>query len=248
MLRYRQDAEAERRRRAVICAASSWNAEDFLYTEALAQKAAADNAPPIVLCCAVHPQVPAARTHNPYDLLSFVESMVQEKRLNALGETGFDLFNDAFRQTEAVQDELFAVQLEYAQTHSLPLVLHIRKALHKVFAASRQLKKVPAVVFHAWSGTATEGQALLRRGINAFFSFGSSITLNHKAAVRSCADLPAERLLLETDAPYQPLRGSRFSQWADLPLILHSAAHIRGESPQSLSLTLDDNFTRAYLL
>jgi TatD DNase family protein len=51
--------------------------------------------------------------------------------------------------------------------------------------------------------------------------------LNHKNAIRSCAAFPAERLLLETDAPYQPLRGAAYSSWADLPAIVRTVADIR---------------------
>jgi TatD DNase family protein len=241
------EAEIERRRRGVICAASSWNTEDFLYTESLAKKAALDHAPRILLCHAVHPQAPAAINRNPQELLSFFEQLVKENRLNAIGETGFDLFTESLRKTQAVQEELFVVHLDYATSKALPLVLHVRKAMHEVFAYSRQLKRVPSVIFHSWSGTLGEGQSLIKRGVNAFFSFGSSIALNHKEALRSCALLPEDRLLLETDAPYQPLRGNGFSCWADLPLILHTAAAIRLESEEALSLAIDQNFIRAYM-
>jgi TatD DNase family protein len=173
-------------------------------------------------------------------------------RLDAVGETGFDLYNGAFRETEALQDELFRAHLETARRYELPVVLHIRRAMHKVFLYARELRKIPAVIFHSYSGTQGEGRSLLNRGINVFFSFGTAILLNHKEARRCCASLPVDRLLLETDAPYQALRGNRVSSWADLPAILQAAAVLRreaeqpGGNPAALEQLVAENFFRAY--
>jgi TatD DNase family protein len=93
---------------------------------------------------------------------------------------------------------------------------------------------------------------LLRRGVNAYFSFGAPIVKNHKEAIRSCAALPLDHLLLETDAPYQPLRGREFSRWADLPVILRGAAQIRREAgvsggdPAELEAETDSNFNGVF--
>jgi TatD DNase family protein len=226
-------AEEERRRLGVACAASAWNVREFERHEEIARQARLDGAPPLILCFAVHPQLPAARFKAGEggalirESLASLESLAAEGRLEAVGETGFDLYNQAFRETEALQEELFLAHLEIAGRCGLPLVLHVRRAMHKVFAHDKALKALPAVVFHSYSGTFAEGEALLRRGINAYFSFGAAIVLNHKTAMDACARLPLDRLLLETDAPYQPLRGAPFSRWADLPVIARGAAALR---------------------
>ena len=131
------------------------------------------------------------------------------------------------------------------------MVIHARRAMHKIFAHTKNLRKVPAVIFHSWPGTTEEGQALLRRGLNAFFSFGSAI-VKRKESQRSCALLPAERLLLETDAPYMPLRGKAFSSWTDLPIICGTAAELRKKAASPVN-SLDElktqcgaNFFRAF--
>jgi TatD DNase family protein len=199
------------------------------------------------------PDAAAGRGTGRFDeLLGFLETLAGGGRISAVGETGFDLYDFSFRDTEAEQDALFAAHLELARRFALPLVLHIRRAAHKVFAHSASLKKVPALVFHSYSGTLREAEDLLKRGINAYFSFGTGILLNHKEARRSCALLPAERLLLETDAPYQPLRGRAFSSWADLDAILHEAASLRlgaekgPSSPAALEALTDENFRRVF--
>ncbi|GHV76939.1 hypothetical protein AGMMS49942_17600 [Spirochaetia bacterium] len=203
----------------------------------------------MALCFAIHPQLPAASpAPSLAPLLELLETLAAQGRLNALGETGFDLYNDAFRATEAVEDELFAAHLEIALRYALPLVLHVRRAMHKVFSHTMSLKKLPAVVFHSYSGTAGEGEALLRRGVNAYFSFGAAILLNHKEAIRAAAALPLDRLLLETDAPYQPLRGREFSRWADLQVYLRGLAGIRREAADELEAVMDGNFQRVFFV
>ena len=234
-------AEEERRRLGIVCAASATDAEEFACNEELARAAKAENAPPLLPCFAVHPQLPAFRRGaedaggKAREGLALLESLARERRLAAVGETGFDLFNGSFRETEAIQDELFAAHLETALRHGLPLVLHVRRAMHKVFAHAHALAKCRAVIFHSWPGTAGEGEALLRRGINAFFSFGTTILLNHRETMRCCASFPLSRILTETDAPYQPLRGRKYSSWADLPRVLEAAAALRRKAGAACS-------------
>jgi TatD DNase family protein len=253
------EAEQERRRLGVSCAASAWNPSEFEAQERLALEAGRDGAAPLALCFAVHPQLPAARSkgeaaplYETAELLGTLETLAAENRLSAVGETGFDLYSKAYRDTEKEQEELFRRHLDVAFKRGLPVVLHIRRAMHKAFSYTKELKSLPAVVFHSYSGTLAEGQSLLGRGINAYFSFGAAILLNHRAAMDSCARLPTERLLTETDAPYQPLRLRPFSSWADLPAIIAGAAALRREagSPAGdsaeLEAAVDRNFRQVY--
>jgi TatD DNase family protein len=239
----KQCPAAEEEMRGVLCAASAWNGEQFYYHEKLSQVL------PMVLCFAVHPQLPAAASGDGKDSsdagLVLLETLAAENRLDAVGETGFDLFDAAFRETEKEQERLFEAHLSLALRKDLPLVLHVRRAMHKVFARSGELKKCRAVIFHSWPGTRGEGESLLRRGINAFFSFGNAILLNHREAMRCSAAFPAERLLAETDAPYQPLRGKAFSSWADLPGILAAFSSLRGETGDMEGM-IEKNFRDAF--
>jgi TatD DNase family protein len=248
-------AEEERRRLGAACAAAAWNLRDFERHEELARAARDAGAAPMALCFAVHPQLPAilsgpeGSASNPEDIwrhAADLEKLAVANRIQAVGETGFDLFNQVYRNTEAVQEELFRVHLEIAERHRLPAAFHIRRAMHKVFAHTKSLKKLPAVVFHSYSGTYAEGEALLKRGINAWFSFSAAILLNHKTAMDACARLPRDRLLLETDAPYQPLQNASFSRWADLPHILAGAASLRNETVEKVEAAVDENWKRVF--
>jgi TatD DNase family protein len=255
-------SEEERLKLGVYCAASATTGASFTYNETLAAM------PPIgggIVCCfAVHPQLPAAAIADdspagnsaafpPLEtLLDFLETTAAQGRLGAVGETGFDLYDESFRATEKIQEDLFSVHLETALAHDLPLVLHVRRAMHKIFAHTAKLKKCRSVIFHSWPGTEGEGETLIKRGINVFFSFGNTIALNHREAMRCCARFPAERLLVETDAPYQGRRGKAFSCWEDLPFILETAAALRkeqgnnGADAKELEHITEDNFLRAF--
>ncbi|GHV96012.1 TatD family hydrolase [Spirochaetia bacterium] len=256
-------AEAERRRLGVLCAASATDLKEFEHNEELSRRAKAEAAPLLLPCFALHPQLPAAYTAegksggsgtqaNFKDALATLETLAGQGRLAAIGETGFDLYNAAFKETEKIQDELFAVHLETALHYELPLVLHVRRAMHKVFAHARVLKKCKSVIFHSWSGTLGEGETLLKKGVNAFFSFGTTIMLNHHEAMRCCAVFHLTSILTETDAPYQPLCGSPCSSWGDLPRILAAAAALRrqagtkGASPEELEVAIETNFKKAF--
>jgi TatD DNase family protein len=234
-----------------MCAASAAFPEEFAYNAELSRLAAAEGAAPVLLCFAVHPQMPVTNKGGVRDGLAALESLAGQGRLAAVGETGFDLYNAAYRATEGVQDELFAAHLETALRYGLPLVLHARKAMRKVFAHAGALKKCRAVIFHSWPGTLGEGESLLKRGINAFFSFGTAILLNHREAMRCCAAFPLTRLLAETDAPYQPPRGGAYSSWRDLPRIIAAASALRREpvtAPGGLEHAIAANFHAAFCI
>jgi len=243
-------AELERRRLGVQAAASACDTEEFTHNEKLAEDAAAQGQALLLPCFAVHPQqfaIGNMQITEIEQLLPILEKLAAQKRIAAVGECGFDLYNAAFRETEKLQEEFFAFHLETALRFDLPLVLHVRRATNKIFAAAKTLAKCKAVVFHSCPLTEDEGQALLRRGMNAYFSFGNTIINGHKQAIRSCASLPAQRLLTETDAPFQPARGRDFSQWEDLPRIIEAAAALRGENAKEIETQIESNFRAVFM-
>jgi TatD DNase family protein len=251
--------EQERRSLNVCAAASACDMEEFTHNETLARNAAAENAAPLLLCFGVHPQLPAVKISNGglftetdlNDGVASLRDLAAAGRIAAVGECGFDLYDTAFKETEKIQDALFTAHLEIAVKYGLPVVFHVRRAMHKVFAIEKTLSKCKAVVFHSWSGTLEEARSLLRHGINAYFSFGNVIMLNHKQAIQCCSLLPVNRLLTETDAPFQPRRGEKYSAWADLPLILKTAASLRSEAGNRIDVNdlearIEDNFREVF--
>jgi len=252
LLRYLPAAGEERLETGTAVAASAWNKEQFEYHEELAAKAKEKGAPRLFCCFALHPQLSANMEFSFSGGLELLQSLGAEGHLDAVGETGFDLYSEEYKAGEKIQDEIFTCHLETALKYNLPIVLHLRRAMHKIFPFAKELKKLPAVVFHSWPGTRGEGEALLRRGINAFFSFGTTVSNNHREAMTCAAYFPPERILLETDAPYQPLRGKAFSSWRDLDEICSCIAGFRkeagssGSTKEELEELTTDNFYRVF--
>jgi TatD DNase family protein len=179
-------------------------------------------------------------------LLSSLEELAKLKRIAAIGECGFNLYNKEFKETEKMQEKIFTSHLETALRYDLPVVLHARRAAHKIFAMAKDLAKCRAVVFHSCPLSFEEAQSLFRRKVNAYFSFGNTVINGHKQATRCLKLLPAERLLTETDAPFQPARGQKFSQWTDLPRIIEKAADLRNENAKELEFQIEKNFRTVY--
>ena len=242
----------------ITAAASACELKEFLFIEKLSEDFLTQGNLKFLPCFAVHPQMPVYyMERGEYsdkainEKIELTEKLAFEKRIAAVGECGFDLFNNAFKETEALQDKIFSDNLDISVKFSLPVILHVRHAMHKIFPLAGRLKKCKAVIFHSWSGSFEEGMSLLHRGVNAYFSIGNSVLNGRKQTRKSCALLPAQRLLTETDAPYQNRQGCDFSQWLDLPLILEAVSSLRMEegekkSPHELESRIEENFKNIF--
>jgi TatD DNase family protein len=185
------------------------------------------------------------------ELAASVEEVARSGILAAIGEAGFDFFGDRPErvrndENERAQREAFEFQLQLATDLGLPLLVHARKATDLLFEYARALRGPPSVVFHSWSGNEAEAKALLRRGVNAFFSFGTTILNGHKRAMEACRALPDGTLLAETDAPWQPPRGRDFCRFEHLDLVLDGMAALRGEPREEVEERVALSFARAY--
>jgi TatD DNase family protein len=239
--------EQERRQLGIIAAASAFDLYEFLFNEALSHNAESEGASPLLLCFGIHPQQEVKNDEQ----IIMLEKLASEKRINVIGECGYDLFNEKYRETEKMQEKYFLAQIEIALKYDLPLIIHVRRAMHKIFTCTKILSKCKAVIFHSWPGTLDEADSLLNRGVNAYFSFGNVLMLNHKQAARCCSLLPVERLLTETDAPYQARRGESFSCFKDLPLIIEATSALRCETgnnitPKELEVQIEINFRNIF--
>lgn len=250
LAQFMPDAEQQRRQSGILAAASSCDLEEFSYNENLAKEAAAQSAVPLLPCFAIHPQQFAVSNLQESEIekhLSLLEELAKQKRITAIGECGFDLYNSEFKETEKMQEKIFSSHLETAIKYDLPVVLHVRRAAHKIFEAIKILAKCRAVVFHSCPFSFEEAQSLLVRKVNAYFSFGNAVINGHKQAARSLTLLPAERLLTETDAPFQPAHGQKFSHWADLPRIIEEAAVLRNGNAKELESQIEKNFRTVFM-
>lgn len=196
----------------------------------------------VVQSFGIHPMHLSARNSQ----LAVLECLLQSRSIHAVGECGFDFFTPELRRTQAAQEAVFSAQLELAEAYGIPVVLHLRKSLAELFLYSRQLSRIPSVVFHSFPGTVQDAVSLLRRGINAYFSFGTPLIKGKKSAVGCVQSLPASRILLETDAPYQALNGETETSPGDIRSVYACACRIRGCGQEEFSVQVAANFAAAY--
>lgn len=182
----------------------------------------------ICIACGVHP------LKQNLDFVQFIEEkLIEEKKILtqknvhtpstsicAIGEAGYDLFFAKDKQTFLTQNELFLAQVNLAIKYQKPLVIHCVKGMQQLLAQHKLLCQVPSCVLHGFCGTLADANYLIKKGVNAFFSIGKQV-LNGNKRVTECAKfIPIERLLLETDAPYQVLK-------IDAPLKTTPIYHIK---------------------
>lgn len=150
----------------------------------------------------------------------FLENLIEKREIAAIGETGFDFYKDEFKNHSAAQEEAFNIQLDLAEKFSLPLIIHCRKGNEKLFQYAKRLSHLPEVLFHSFMGTSIEGKSLLGKNINAYFSFGKQIFNNNKKVLDCVKNLPYDRVLGETDAPFQYLKGEAYTRPDEIVSIL----------------------------
>ena len=220
---------------------------EFLKQEALSAKLNENENTHVRCAFGMHPQLPLVEN------AGFMEKLLKERRIGAIGEAGFDLFTKEFKADIARQEEAWRISCELAALYGVPLVVHCRKALDKMFRDSKALSKIPAVVFHSFTGSVQDASSLLKRGVNAYFSFGNPLIFGDKSAIGCVQKLDVERLLMETDAPYQTMRGETGTKMSAIARVYERAFSLRygeeslaKEKIQMFSDAIFNNFKSAY--
>jgi TatD DNase family protein len=76
-------------------------------------------------------------------------------------------------------------------------------------------------------GPPAEAESLLDRGINAYFSFGKQVLNGNKKVIACVRELPGERVLAETDAPFQYLKNEQYTSLSDIEKIISEIARLK---------------------
>jgi TatD DNase family protein len=199
--------------------------------------------PEVFTALGIHPHH-AAETEEGYD--GFLENALrQEPKALALGECGLDYHYDFVPRL--LQKGVFLNQLEIARRLGLPVILHVREAHADAMEIVRDFPELRFVV-HCFTGTPSECAQWLELG--AFIGFTGIVTYKNAADVQAAAQsVPAEQLLVETDAPYlspEPLRKVKPNEPAN---VMHTAAFVaqlRGIAPEELARLSTENAVRFF--
>ncbi|GIW03551.1 MAG: hydrolase TatD [Thermomicrobiales bacterium] len=133
------------------------------------------------------------------------EAAVRERPV-AIGETGLDYFRDL--SDRSAQRRAFLDQLAIAARLRLPVVLHLRGEIEQDVRAILACGPPVRAVFHSFDGSAALASFILERG--DIFGIGGLLTRPTHQHLRDLVrDLPLDRIVLETDAPYLTPAGIR---------------------------------------
>ncbi len=195
--------------------------------------------PFILATTGVHPHDASKTNSGTFDRL---RELAAHPKIVAIGEIGLDYHYD-FSPRET-QMEVFRRQLEVAAEAKLPIVIHTREAWADTLAGLRESWQGGGV-FHCFTGNADEARAALDLGF--YLSYGGVVTFPRSEENREAAKLtPADRMLIETDAPYLaplPHRGKR-NEPAFVAETARFLAALRGVPPEALAEATTTNFER----
>jgi TatD DNase family protein len=176
-----------------------------------------------------------------------VARQVTAARVVALGETGLDRYWDY--APFSLQEDYFARHLELARQHGLPVVIHCRDAEADVVCMLKaDYEKHGPVrgVMHSFTGNLDTARACLAMGL--YISFAGMVTYKNAQPLRDVArQIPADRLLMETDSPYLapvPERGKR----NEPAFVAHTAALLARERGVKLEVLARETTRNAWSL
>lgn len=189
----------------------------------------------------IHPHDAAKATPETFARL---RELAAHPKVIAIGEIGLDYHYD-FSPRE-VQRRVFLDQLNLARETNKPIVIHTREAWSDTLALLREHWR-GAGIMHCFSGGAAEAEEALALGF--YLSFGGIVTFPKAAAVQQAArTAPADRILVETDAPYLapvPKRGKR-NEPAFLVETARRLAELRGATFEEIAAATSANFRRLF--
>jgi TatD DNase family protein len=217
--------------------------------------------PQIYASAGIHPQEAAHATAEALDKLA---ALAEQERCIAVGEIGLDYYH--FDNPDiATQQQAFIAQMRLAAEVRKPILIHCRTSELATPQAKEKYGEADAWedllalidehwtphalggIMHCFSGTVDQAERSLAAGFH--LSFAGNLTYPKAQGIRdAAAAAPAERILVETDAPFLapiPLRGQR----NEPALVIHTAAalaEVRGISPEELARLTTANFKNLF--
>ncbi len=190
---------------------------------------------------------PHEARENPDLTVDALLDLAQRPKVVGIGECGLDFHYDY--SPRDVQARVFRTHVAAARESGLPLIVHTREADDEMAQILEdEYARAPFVfLLHCY----TSGAELAKRAaaIGAYFSVSGIATFKAAQDVRDViADMPADRIIVETDCPYLapiPMRGRR-NEPAFVPYVYEKLADIRGWSVEDTRLRTHDAFFRLF--
>jgi TatD DNase family protein len=204
-------------------------------------RAIAETDPRIWCSVGAHPHEAA----NHADLLAErLVALAAHPRVVGIGETGLDYHYDLGPRN--MQDRVFRAHVAASKASGLPLIIHAREADDDI-AAILAAERPPPGVLHCFTAGRALAEAALALGF--YISISGIVTFRNAEDLRAIVrDLPLDRLLVETDAPYLapvPYRGKR-NEPAFVAATASFVAELKGIEAEALAAATTANFFRLF--
>lgn len=170
---------------------------------------------------------------------------LDREQVVAIGETGLDYYWDS--STAEFQQKALRIQIEWALDRNLPIILHARDSLDDLIDLISEYKDTALRgVFHCFTGSPEQGRRIA--DLDFYMGIGGILTFKNSGLDQVVGELPPDRVLLETDAPYLspvPHRGKR-NESAYIPLVGRKLAAILGETEDDLARRTTQNAQKLF--
>ena len=177
---------------------------------------------------------------------AIIESLAQQPRVRAIGETGLDYFRTP-PELRGRQQESFKWHIELAKRTNKALVIHDRDSHDDVLSVLAEVGAPEKTVFHCFSGDVEMAKKCIERGY--VLSFAGTVTFKNAPQLREAlAITPIDQILVETDAPFlapMPHRGALNSP-AQIATIVRAMAAERNADLAEFATALSRNAERIF--
>lgn len=194
-------------------------------------------------CYGLHPYFIEKHSKNE---IAQLKQLIEKNRPVAVGECGLDFFLKNL--DKKTQQFYFEQQLDIAIEFHLPVVIHARKSTEDVIKAIKLRPGLTGMI-HSYSGSYEQAQQLIDLGF--YLSFGGPITYEKSSRLRKLVQsLPLNSILVETDAPDQPVasaRGGR-NEPAFITEVIDTIAFLHNTTANHISAITSENSNTLFQL
>lgn len=181
------------------------------------------------------------------DLIDKIKEYSKSSKIVGIGEIGLDYYWD--KSFNDLQKEVFIKQIKLANELNFPISVHDREAHKDTFDILTEYNKNSAVVMHCFSGSVEFMKECVKQGW--YITIGGVVTFKKAIKMKEVAkEVPLDKLLLETDAPYLtpvPYRG-KTNQPAYVKYVAEEIASIRGISFEEVDEITTQNAKKVFSL
>ena len=181
------------------------------------------------------------------ELIDRIKNYSDNPKIVGIGEIGLDYYWD--KSFVDLQKEVFIKQIKLANELNLPICVHDREAHKDTFDILKEHNKGSKVVMHCFSGSVEFARECIKEGW--YQALGGVVTFKNAVKMKEvAADIPLERLLLETDAPYLtpvPYRGKE-NQPAYVRFVAEEISKIRNVSFENIVQASSQNAEKVFAI